>query len=44
MRNIAITTSVTLLMLLAVIGSGHIALAHTRDFSNSGNYLVNDLS
>src|SRR5215469_5725158 len=43
MRNIGITTFVTLLMLgMAVIGSGHIALAHTRDFTNSGNYLVNN--
>jgi hypothetical protein len=41
MRNIGITTFVTLLMLgMAVIGSGHVALA--RNFSNSGNYLVND--
>jgi len=41
MRNIGITTFVTLLMLgTAIIGSGHIVLA--RDFSNSGNYLVND--
>jgi hypothetical protein len=41
MRNIGITTFVTLLMLgMAVIGSEHIVLA--RNFSNSGNYLVND--
>jgi hypothetical protein len=41
MRNIGITTFVTLLMLgTAIIGSGHVVLA--RDFTNSGNYLVND--
>jgi hypothetical protein len=41
MRNIGITTFVTLLMLgTAIIGSGHVVLA--RNFSNSGNYLVND--
>src|SRR5215472_14662933 len=42
MRNIGITTFVTLLMLgTAIIGSGHIALAYnhkfTKDFSNNGN-------
>jgi hypothetical protein len=41
MRNIGIPTFVTLLMLgTAIIGSGHVVLA--RNFSNSGNYLVND--
>jgi hypothetical protein len=41
MRNIGITTFVTLLMLgTAITGSGHVVLA--RDFTNSGNYLVND--
>jgi len=41
MRNIGITTFVTLLMLgMAIIGSGHVVLA--RDFTNSGNYLLND--
>jgi hypothetical protein len=41
MRNIGITTFVTLLMLgTAIIGSGHVVLA--RNFSNSGNYLLND--
>jgi len=42
MRNIGITTFVTLLLGTAIIGNGHVVLAHTRDFSNSGNYLVND--
>lgn len=42
MRNIVITTFVTFLMVgTAIIGSGHVVLAHndkyTRDFTNSGN-------
>jgi len=45
MRNIGITTFVLLMLGTAIIGSGHLALArndNTRDFTNSGNYLVND--
>jgi hypothetical protein len=41
MRDIGITTFVTLLVLSMTVGSGHVVLAHndkyTRDFSNSGN-------
>jgi hypothetical protein len=41
MRNIGITTFVTLLVCTAIIGNGHVVLAHndkyTRDFTNSGN-------
>jgi hypothetical protein len=41
MRDIGITTFVTLLVLSMTLGSGHVVLAHndkyTRDFSNSGN-------
>ena len=45
MRNIGITTFVLLMLGTVIIGSGHLALArndNTRDFTNSGNYLLND--